>query len=105
MKKPLHLMPVTMPGNLHVWHLYVVRVPRRDAVLEHLVASGVGASIHYPQPLHETGAFRSLGYASGDFPVAERAASEILSLPLFPGITEAQQERVVTQLARAIEAT
>jgi dTDP-4-amino-4,6-dideoxygalactose transaminase len=100
--------PVTLEGNEHVWHLYVVRVPgdgtpaRRDAVLAQLNAAGVGAGIHYPYPVHRTPAFAPLGYPQGAFPHAERAATEILSLPLYPQITAAQQERVVGVLAAAL---
>jgi dTDP-4-amino-4,6-dideoxygalactose transaminase len=94
--------PVTLPGNEHVWHLYVVRVPDRDLVLKRLHEAGIGAGVHYPTPLHLTAAFASLGYAEGAFPVAERAAGEILSLPLFAEITAQQQERVVAVLAAAV---
>ena len=94
--------PTTVPGNEHVWHLYVVRVPRRDLVLATLSASGIGAGIHYPVPIHLQGAFRTLGHGPGDFPVAEAAAREILSLPLYPEITSAQQERVVAALRAAL---
>jgi dTDP-4-amino-4,6-dideoxygalactose transaminase len=94
--------PVTLAGNEHVWHLYVVRVPDRDLVLERLHEAGIGAGIHYPTPVHLTGAFGPLGYGCGAFPVAERAAGEILSLPLFAEITGAQQERVVEVLAGAL---
>ena len=95
-------VPVTMPGNVHVWHLYVVRVPERDRVLAALQAAGIGASIHYPTPIHLTGAYRSLGYGPGSFPVAEAAAEEILSLPLYPHITAVQQQRVVAELKEAL---
>ncbi|HEV8527742.1 MAG TPA: DegT/DnrJ/EryC1/StrS family aminotransferase [Actinomycetes bacterium] len=95
-------VPVTMPGNVHVWHLYVVRVPERDRVLAALQAAGIGASIHYPTPIHLTGAYRSLGYGPGSMPVAEAAAEEILSLPLYPHITAVQQERVVAELKEAL---
>ena len=96
--------PATLPGNEHVWHLYVVRVARRDEVLAHLQAEGIGAGVHYPVPVHLTPAMADLGYAQGAFPVAERAAGEILSLPMFPGITRAQQERVVDVLLSAVRA-
>jgi dTDP-4-amino-4,6-dideoxygalactose transaminase len=96
-------VPVTLDGNVHVWHLYVVRVPRRDDVLGFLQSEGVGAGVHYPVPVHLTPAMSASGHARGDFPVSERAAEEILSLPLFPGITAAQQERVVDALARALQ--
>ncbi|HSA51949.1 MAG TPA: DegT/DnrJ/EryC1/StrS family aminotransferase [Yinghuangia sp.] len=95
-------LPRTAPGNEHVWHIYAVRVPNRDAVLVDLNASGIGAGVHYPVPVHLQPAFRELGYARGDFPVAERAAQEILTLPLFPQITEEQQARVADALAKAL---
>ena len=92
------IRPRTLDGNEHVWHLYTVRVPDRDRVLKELHAAGIGAGIHYPVPLHLTSAFAGLGYAEGAFPVAERAARELLSLPLFAEITADQQERVVSVL-------
>ncbi|MFY9821575.1 MAG: DegT/DnrJ/EryC1/StrS family aminotransferase [Thermoanaerobaculia bacterium] len=94
--------PRTLPGNEHVWHLYVVRVPRRDEVLARLNAAGIGAGIHYPLPLHLHGALHCLGYREGDFPQAEKAAGEILSLPMYPHLTDAQQDRVVERLADAL---
>ncbi|MGE0790207.1 MAG: DegT/DnrJ/EryC1/StrS family aminotransferase [Sandaracinaceae bacterium] len=93
--------PATMQDNEHVWHLYVIRVQERDRVLASLNQAGIGAGIHYPVPIHLQGAFAHLGHARGDFPVAERLADEILSLPLFPEITEAQQARVVEGLRQA----
>lgn len=95
-------LPSTLPGNEHVWHLYVVRVPRRDQVLEYLQDEGIGAGIHYPVPLHLHGALSHLAHGPGDFPRAEKAAAEILSLPMYPHITEEQQERVATSLRRAL---
>ncbi len=96
--------PLTLPGNEHVWHLYVVRVPNRDEVLKKLNAEGIGAGIHYPVPLHLHGALACLGYREGDFPEAERAAAEILSLPMYPHLTAEQQERVADALRRALRA-
>jgi dTDP-4-amino-4,6-dideoxygalactose transaminase len=96
------LRPRTLDGNEHVWHLYVVRVPHRDRVLKELHAAGIGAGIHYPVPIHLTAAFAGLGYADGAFPAAERTARELLSLPIFPEITAAQQERVVSVLMAAL---
>lgn len=93
--------PAVAEGNEHVWHLYVVQVDERDRVLGELNAGGIGAGIHYPAPVHLTGAFAHLG-KEGDLPVAEAAADRILSLPLFPEITEEQQERVVSTLAAAV---
>lgn len=94
--------PTVLPGNLHVWHLYVVRVPRRDEVLRRMRERGIQAGIHYPIPIHLQGALRYLGHSRGDFPVTEALAAEILSLPIFPGITPSQQERVVAELASAL---
>lgn len=102
--------PVTAEGNVHVWHLYVVRVPgasaaRRQAIVAHLNANGVGAAIHYPTPVHRTGAFASLAYRAGAFGIAERTADEIVSLPLFPHITADQQEAVASALRAALRDT
>ena len=92
--------PQVLPGNEHVWHLYVVRVPHRDAVLKELHERGIGAGIHYPDPVHRTRAFS--GLTTEAFTVSEQAAGEILSLPLYPHITVAQQERVVSALEEVI---
>jgi dTDP-4-amino-4,6-dideoxygalactose transaminase len=94
--------PHTLDGNEHVWHLYVIRVPDRDRVLKELHAAGIGAGIHYPTPLHLTSAFQTLGYAEGAFPNTERAAEQIISIPLFAEITLDQQERVVDALLAAL---
>jgi dTDP-4-amino-4,6-dideoxygalactose transaminase len=96
------IRPRTLDGNEHVWHLYVVRVPDRDRVLKELHKAEIGAGIHYPAPIHLTPAFAGLGYPEGAFPNAERAAGQILSLPLFPEITAAQQERVVSVLSEVL---
>ena len=95
-------LPAVRAGNEHVWHLYVVRVAGRDRVLAELNEAGIGAGIHYPTPIHLLPAFRSLGYAKGAFPVAEQAANEILSLPIYPGITANQQSSVARCLLRAV---
>jgi dTDP-4-amino-4,6-dideoxygalactose transaminase len=99
---PCVTAPATLAGNEHIFHLYVVRVPRRDEVLRTLQQAGIGAAIHYPVPMHLQEAFAGLGHARGDFPVAETAADEIISLPLFPQITAEQQERVVEVLRDAV---
>lgn len=96
------VLPRTLEGNEHVWHLYVVRVPERDRVLKELQAAGIQAGIHYPVPIHLTAAFAGLGVAEGAFPVAERASRELLSLPLFAEITAGQQERVASALKSAL---
>jgi dTDP-4-amino-4,6-dideoxygalactose transaminase len=94
--------PRTLRGNEHVWHLYVVLVQERDRVLKELNAAGIGAGVHYPAPIHLTAAFASPRYPEGTFPVAERTAPQLLSLPLFAEITEEQQERVVSVLAEGL---
>lgn len=78
-----------------VWHVYVVRHPRRDDLKKHLEANGIGCALHYPVPLHLQKCYAALGHKNGDFPVAEKAARECLSLPIYPELTEAQIKRVV----------
>ncbi len=94
--------PAVAEGNEPVWHLYPVLVPERDRVLATLHEAGIGAGIHYPAPIHLTQAFARLGYPRGAFPNAESRAQRQLSLPIFPEITVAQQERVVEVLAGAV---
>ena len=76
------------------WHLYVVRHPRRDELKRRLEANQIGCAMHYPVPLHLQKAFAHLGYKAGAFPVAEKAARECLSLPIYPELTETQLQRV-----------
>lgn len=97
------ILPVTAEGNVDVWHLYVVRVPDRDRILDALTEAGIGVGVHYPVPVHLTGAFAHLGYGAGSFPVAEEAASTMLSLPLYPHITPGQQAYVADNLAQALK--
>jgi dTDP-4-amino-4,6-dideoxygalactose transaminase len=101
-------LPVQIPavprGELdHVYHLFVVRVPQRDQVQTALAAAGVQTGIHYPTPIHLQPAYQSLGKPHGSFPVAERGAGEILSLPMFPLITRGQIEYVVDTLGRVLK--
>ncbi|RYB94895.1 DegT/DnrJ/EryC1/StrS family aminotransferase [Nocardioides oleivorans] len=97
--------PLLGADGQHVWHLYVVRVADRDRVLAELNGAGVGAGIHYPYPVHLTGAYAHLGLGLGTAPVAERAAGEILSLPMHPHLTEAMQDRVVEVLRNVVGTT
>jgi dTDP-4-amino-4,6-dideoxygalactose transaminase len=83
-----------------VYHLYVVRVENREALMEELKKSGISTGIHYPIPLHLQKAYASLNYLEGDFPVAEGVAAEILSLPMFPQLTPGQQATVANEVAR-----
>lgn len=88
-----------------VYHLYVVRVAERQALQAHLAAAGVGTGIHYPIPLHLQKAYQQLGYKAGDFPVAERVASEILSLPMFPHLSHGQQDAVAMKTKEFLSST
>ena len=85
-----------------VYHLYVVRVQNRDGLQKHLAEAGVGTGIHYPVPLHLQRAYGELQHAEGDFPVTERVAPEIVSLPMFPGLGDAQQRRVVEEIQKFV---
>jgi dTDP-4-amino-4,6-dideoxygalactose transaminase len=96
------VIPRTLDGNEHVWHLYVVRVPDRDRVLGELAAAGIGAGVHYPVPVHRTPAFARLGLPDIACPVAERTAAGLISLPMFAEITAEQQARVTDTLAGAL---
>jgi dTDP-3-amino-3,4,6-trideoxy-alpha-D-glucose transaminase len=87
------VLPAVAPEAEPAWHLYVVRTPRRDALLEHLKAHGVEAGIHYPVPLHRQPAFAAFDYPA--LPVTEEVAATCLSLPLYPELTDAQQDRVI----------
>jgi dTDP-4-amino-4,6-dideoxygalactose transaminase len=81
-----------------VYHLYVVRTDDREGLMEHLKKAGIGTGIHYPIPLHLQKAYASMQYSAGDFPVAEKAAAEIVSLPMFPQLKAEQQARVVEEI-------
>ena len=90
---PLQLPTVTV-GNESAWHLYTVRSPRRDDLKKFLDENKIGNAVHYPMPLHLQKVYAPLGYKAGDFPVAEKASREVLSLPMFPELTDAQIQRV-----------
>ena len=91
---PLRL-PLEADYANSAWHLYVVRHERRDALKQHLDAQGVGNAVHYPLPLHLQRCHANLGHKAGDFPVAERACREVLALPFFPAMTDAQQDHAI----------
>jgi len=99
------VLPRADDANTHVWHLYVVRLPGadRDAVLERLQASGVGAGVHYPVPIHLQPAYADMGLGEGSFPVAEKLAKEIVSLPMYAELTRAQVAEVAEALRSALE--
>ncbi len=87
--------PYVRPDVRHVYHQYTIRVPQRDALAEHLQQRGVSTMIYYPLPLHLQGLYRNLGMTEGALPIAEAAGREVLSLPMYPELTEAQQEEIV----------
>jgi dTDP-4-amino-4,6-dideoxygalactose transaminase len=92
------VLPHEAEGSRGVYHLYVVRTAQRDGLIEHLKQAGIGTGIHYPIPLHRQKAYAAMSYAEGAFPVTERAAAEIVSLPMFPQLTAAQQARVAAEV-------
>jgi len=93
-RHPAHVLPV--------WHLYVIQVRDRDGVRERLGAAGIDTGLHYPTPVHLQRAYRHLGYQPGDFPVSERLASTILSLPFHPELGDAEIDYVAACLRRAL---
>jgi dTDP-4-amino-4,6-dideoxygalactose transaminase len=93
------VLPHEVPGIHHVWHQYVIRTARRDALREFLAARKIGSEIYYPVALHMQDALKRLGYAAGSFPEAERATREVLALPIFPELREDEQQTVVAAIA------
>ncbi len=98
---PIHgvVLPHEVPGSHHVWHQYVIRTARRDGLRQFLTERKIGSEIYYPVPLHMQTALQNLGYAEGSFPEAERAAREVLALPIFPELREDEQQTVVSAIA------
>ena len=98
---PTHgiVLPQHVSGSVHVWHQYVIRTARRDELREFLAARKIGSEIYYPVPLHLQDSLKGLGYGEGSFPEAERAAREVLALPIFPELREDEQQAVVTAIA------
>jgi dTDP-4-amino-4,6-dideoxygalactose transaminase len=93
------VLPHEVAGSRHVWHQYVIRTSRRDELREFLSAHEIGSEIYYPVPLHLQDALKCLGYSEGSFPEAERAAREVLALPIFPELREDEQQTVVAAIA------
>ena len=97
--KPIRL-PFVQGNNVHVFHQYVVRAHKRDQLKDFLTKNGIGCGIYYPIPLHLQPCFQELGYRKGSLPEAEKAAGQVLALPIFPEVTFEQQEAVVATIAR-----
>lgn len=95
-------LPVELPGNGHVYHLYVVRHTERERIMQDLKAQGINLAIHYPHPIHTMPAYTHLGYKAGDLPVTELLAKEIFSLPLYPALGHEDQQRVCEALRKAV---
>ena len=92
------ITPVVKPGCVHAWHQYTIRVPggreKRDALQAHLTEQGIGTGVYYPLPLHLQPVFAHLGYKIGDFPIAEKLSGEVLSLPVHPGLSSEDLEKI-----------
>jgi dTDP-4-amino-4,6-dideoxygalactose transaminase len=93
------MLPNTRPGTKHVYHVYAVLSGRRRELMEFLSTQGIQTGIHYPYPIHLLPAYSDLGYRAGDFPVSERIATQELSLPMYPELTEAHIEVVSSAVA------
>ncbi len=93
------VLPITDPRATHVFHQYVIRAPRRDALRQHLADRRIGSEIYYPLPLHLQTSLAGLGYKQGDFPISETAADEVLALPIYPELRDDEQQTVVEAIA------
>ena len=103
--KMLHSLiekPVVKSYNTSVWAQYSIRIPSRDLIKLKLKEQGIPTAVYYPIPLHLQKCFEYLGYNSGDFPVSEKAAKEIISLPINPYITEVEQKFIVEELEKCL---
>jgi dTDP-4-amino-4,6-dideoxygalactose transaminase len=97
------VLPAVPVDREHIYHLYVVRLPERERVMQELGARGISCGLHYPIPLHLQPAYRDLGYCQGDFPITESVAGSILSLPMFPHMTEEMVDFVCSELEEVLE--
>ncbi|MBI4707812.1 MAG: DegT/DnrJ/EryC1/StrS family aminotransferase [Candidatus Omnitrophica bacterium] len=93
-------LPETITGNEHVYHLYVCRHPKRDRIISQLKTKDIFVNINYPWPIHTMTGYRYLGYEIGDLPHTEKAANEIFNLPMYPSLTNGEQETVITELRK-----
>jgi UDP-2-acetamido-2-deoxy-ribo-hexuluronate aminotransferase len=95
-------IPEISPGNSHVYAQYTIRVPDRDSLGAKLKEAGIPSAVYYPKCLHEQPVFADLGYKWGDFPFAEKASREVISLPMHPFLSEAEQDIVVDAVKNAL---
>ena len=96
--------PSELEGNYHIYHQYVIRVKsKRDELMDYLNSEGFAVRVYYPLPLHLQPCFAYLGYKAGDFPVSERLASEVLALPVFPGLKAEEQEALVEKISKFVK--
>ena len=93
-------LPVEAKFAHHVYHLFVIRTQQRERLQEWLNKHGITTSIHYPEPIHYQPAYRDLGYAKGDFPVSEKCAEEILSIPLYPELSDDQIQYISQKIKK-----
>ena len=93
-------VPVERAWGKHVYHLYIIRTPRRDDLQAFLKKEGVASEVYYPLPLHLAEPCQKLGFKKGDFPEAERASQETMALPMYPELTEEQQEQVIAAVGK-----
>jgi dTDP-4-amino-4,6-dideoxygalactose transaminase len=100
---PLVEVPIQSPWAEHVYHLYVIQTENRDELQSHLEESGIATAIHYPIPIHLQPAYKEFGYELGDFPITERFAGRILSLPMYPGITDVDVAYTTEVIVRFFE--
>ena len=96
-------LPTAEPDNFHVYNQFTIRFPKRDALKAKLAERGVGSAVYYPSPLHLQRAYEFLGYKEGDFPESEKAASEVLSLPVLPELTQAELETVAKVVRESVQ--
>jgi len=97
------VVPEIMPGNTHVYAQYTIRLKKREKVIEHLSKNNIPTAIYYPKCLHEQPVFRYLGYKWGDFPEAEKASREVLSIPMHPFLEEEEQNKIVSFIKEALD--
>jgi len=97
-------VPNVLEGNVHVYSQYTIRSPMRDQIAKNLKKEGVPTAIYYPKCLHEQPVFKQLGFTTGSFPVAEKSAREVLSLPMHPWLSVKEQQRVVAAVAKSLRA-